>query len=127
MRRVIEKLKLTNLVDPEKSVEVEGLVDTGAMMLVLPQSVVDELGLRKMREVTVRYGNGKTEPKSIYGIVTVTLKGREGSFEVIGEPEGIQVLIGQIPPEQLDLIVDPGTRCVMPNPRSPDVPMVDVL
>jgi len=29
--------------------------------------------------------------------------------------------------EQLDLIVDPSTRRVIPNPRSPDMPMVEVL
>jgi len=29
--------------------------------------------------------------------------------------------------EQLDLIVDPSTRRVIPNPRSPEMPMVEVL
>ncbi|RLI50167.1 MAG: hypothetical protein DRP09_20150, partial [Candidatus Thorarchaeota archaeon] len=34
---------------------------------------------------------------------------------------------GQIILEQLDLIVDPSTRKVIPNPRSPEMPMVEVL
>jgi hypothetical protein len=34
--KVIERVKLLNLLDPRKSVEVEAVTDTGATMLVLP-------------------------------------------------------------------------------------------
>jgi len=87
----------------------------------------DKLNLRKMREVKVRYANNKTEIKSIYGIVTVEMCGRAGEFNVLAEPEGAQPLVGQMILEQLDLIVDPSTRKVIPNPRSPEMPMVEVL
>lgn len=127
MGRVTAKVKLTNVFEPGKTVEVEALIDTGAMMLVLPQDIVDELGLRKFREATVRYANNKTEVKPVYGVVTAELKCRAGEFDVLAESEGCQPLVGQILLEQLDLIVDPGTRSVIPNPRSPDMPMVDVL
>ena len=127
MGRVTEKIKLTNVLDPTKSVEVEALVDTGAMMLVLPQDIVDELGLKKIKDVRVRYANNETEDRPMYRVVTVEINGREGDFDVIAEPRGSQPLLGQIPLEQLDLIVDPVARKVLPNPRSPDVPMVDLL
>lgn len=127
MGKVVEKVRLTNIFDPAKSVEVDALIDTGATMIVLPQSVVDELGLRKMREAAARYGNGKTEAKFVYGVVTAEMKGRAGEFDVLAEPEGVQPLVGQILLEQLDLIVDPNARSVIPNPRSPDMPMVEVL
>ena len=127
MGKVIEKVKLINLFDPEKLVEVEAVIDTGATMLVLPQNIVDELNLRKMREVKVRYANNKTEIKSIYGVVTVEMCGRAGEFNVLAEPEGTQPLVGQIILEQLDLIVDPSTKKVIPNPKSPEMPMVEIL
>ena len=110
-----------------REIELEAVIDTGATMLVLPQNVIDKLNLRKMREVKVRYANNKTEIKSIYGVVTVEICGRAGEFNVLAEPEGAQPLVGQIILEQLDLIVDPGTRKVFPNPRSPEMPMVEVL
>ena len=122
MGKVTEKIKLTNLFDPTKSVEVEAVIDTGATMLVLPQDIIDELGLKKMRDA-----NNKTETKTIYGVVTVEMCGRAGEFNVLGEPEGAQPLVGQIILEQLDLIVDPSTRRVIPNPRSPEMPMVEIL
>jgi len=127
MGKVIEKVKITNFLDPTKSVEVEAVIDTGATMVVLPQDLVEKLDLRKMREATVRYANNKTETKSIYGVVTVEIKGRAGEFNVLAESEGCQPLVGQIVLEQLDLVVDPSTRMVMPNPRSPEMPMVEIL
>lgn len=65
-------------------------------MLVLPQNIIGELSLRKMREVRVRYTNNKTEIKSIYGVVTVEMCGGSSGFNVLGEPEGAQPLVGQI-------------------------------
>jgi hypothetical protein len=85
MGKVIEKVKITNLLEPTKSVEVEAVIDTGATMVVLPQNVVNELVLKKIREVKVRYANN--------------------SLEI------------------LDLVVDPRTRTLIPNPMSPEMPM----
>lgn len=127
MGKVIERVKLTNLFDPTKTVEIDAVIDTGATMLVLPQNAIEELDLRKMREAKVRYANNKTEVKAIYGVVTVDIKERAGEFNVLAEPEGSQPLVGQIILEQLDLVVDPSTRTVIPNPRSPEMPMVEML
>jgi len=127
MGKVVEKIKVINVFEPEREIELEAVIDTGATMLVLPQDVIDKLNLRKMREVKVRYANNKTEIKSIYGVVTVEMCGRAGEFNVLAEPEGAQPLVGLIILEQLDLIVDPSTRKVIPNPRSPDMPMVEIL
>lgn len=122
-----EKVKLTSLFDPSKSVEIEAVIDTGATMLVLPQNVVDELGLRKIRDAKVKYGNNKVEQKWVYGAVTVELKGRVGIFEALAEAVGSQPLVGQIVLEALDLVVDPRTRTLIPNPISPEMPMVEIL
>lgn len=127
MGKVIEKVKLINFLEPSKAVEIEAVIDTGATMLVLPQNIVESLNLRKMRSVNVRYANNQTELKSIYGIVTVEIKGRAGEFNVLAETAGCQPLVGQIVLEQLDLLVEPGARRVIPNPRSPEIPMVEIL
>lgn len=127
MGKVIEKVKLISLFEPAKSVEVEAVIDTGATMLVLPQNIIEKLNLRKMREARVRYANNKTEVKTIYGVVTLEIKGRAGECNVLAEVEGSQPLVGQIVLEQLDLVVDPGTRTVIPNPRSPEMPTVEIL
>jgi clan AA aspartic protease len=127
MGKVTEKVKITNLLDPSKCVEVDAVIGTGATMLALPQNIVEQLGLRKIRETKVRYANNKSELKSIYGVVTIESKGRTGNFDVLAEAEGSQPLVGQAALEILDLVVDPRTRTLTPNPMSPDMPMVEIL
>lgn len=127
MGKVIERIKLTNLFDPKRSVEVEAVVDTGATMMVLPKNLIDKLGLEKVEDVRVKYADGREEIKGIYGVVKLELKGRTGNFDVLAENEGIQPLIGQIVLERMDLIIDPSTRKLIPNPRSPEMPMIEVL
>jgi len=127
MGKVIEKIRLTSLFDSSKSVEVDATIDTGATMLVLPKSLVDELGLKKIRDVKVRYANNLTQTKSVFGVVTVDLLGRIGNFDVLSEVDDSDPLVGQIVLEELDFVIDPRTRTVIPNPASPEMPMVEIL
>jgi len=127
MGKIIEKVKLTNLFNPNKSVEVEAVVDTGATMVVLPKDIVEALELRKVREVKVRYANNKVETKPIYGVVTIELKGRSANLDVLVEEKGSQPLIGQVLLELLDLVIEPKTRKLIPNPASPEMPMMEIL
>lgn len=127
MGKIVEKIKLRSLFDSTKSIEVNAVIDTGATMLVLPQNLIRELGLMKIREATVKYANNQTQQKSVYAGVLVEIKGRVGSFDALAEEEGTEPLIGQIVLEELDLVVEPTSRTVLPNPRSPETPMVEIL
>mgnify|MGYP000518804491 CR=1 FL=1 len=127
MGKVMEKVRLTSLFDPTKTVEIEAIIDTGATMVVLPKDIVDTLGLKKVREVKVRYANNEVETKPIYGVVNIELKGRSANLDVLVEEKGSQPLIGQVLLELLDLIVEPKTRKLIPNPASPEMPMMEIL
>lgn len=127
MGKVIERIKLTNIFDPAKSVETEAVIDSGATMLALPQNIVDQLALQKRRAVKVRYANNHTDEKSIYGVVEVDLMGRNGVFEVLAEPAGATPLVGQVILEVLDLLIDAKSKKLIPNPSSPEMPMVELL
>lgn len=127
MGKVIERLKVTNVFDESKSAVVDAVVHTGATMLVLPLDLVQRLGLRRVRQVNVRYANNHVETKWIYGIAAVELQGRLGNFDVVAEESGSQPLVGQMVLEELDLIVNPKTRSLSPDPESPDVPTVEIL
>jgi predicted aspartyl protease len=127
MGKVIEKVKFTSLFNPEKSVEIEGVIDMGATMVVLPKNLVRELNLQKMEDVKVKYADGRVERKEVYGVVRIELKGRVGNFDILAENEEAQPLISQIVLERLDLIIEPSTRKLIPNPRSPEMPMIEVF
>ncbi|HID28129.1 MAG TPA: clan AA aspartic protease [Methanosarcinales archaeon] len=139
MGKVIVKAKIKNYVDEElvklgflkpdqiRKVEIDALVDTGATMLVLPQDVVDKLGLTKIREVTAKYANNTKEKKYVVGVANVEIVGRNSNFNAVVEPAFSTPLIGQIILEELDLVVNPKTNTLMPNPESPDIPLIDLL
>jgi clan AA aspartic protease len=139
MGKVMEKIKLTNSYDEDKvssgywqpeqvrSLEIEALVDTGATMLMLPADVVERLGLKEKGRRKVRYANGREDEVPWVGGVRVTILGRDMIASALVEPAGTTALIGQIPLEELDLLVDPKSRSLKVNPASPDAPLLDLL
>ena len=127
MGKVVEKVKVTNFKVPSKSIEIEAVIDTGATMSVLPMDLIQKLGLEKIDEVNVRYADISVKRKEVYGWVILEIAGRKAVFDVLVENEGAQPLIGQIVLERLDLVIEPSTRKVIPNPRSPETPMIEIL
>lgn len=98
--------------------KVTGIVDTGAARLVIPQSVVDDLGLVSDSETTARYADHRIAKREIVRNVWLQLCGRESVFTAIVEPNRPDALIGAIVMEELDLIVDCTRNEV--RPRDPD-------
>ena len=127
MGKVVEKVKVTNFKDPSKSLEIEAVIDTGATMSVLPMDIIQRLGLEKIEDVNVRYADNRVEKKEVYGWIILEIAGRRAVFDVLAENKGAQPLIGQIVLERLDLIIEPSERKVIPNPRSPETPMIEIF
>ena len=103
---------------------VEGVVDTGAVMLVLPENVVTRLGLETQREVVVTYVDERKETRPVAGPVTVHIANRFMIAECVVGPPLSEPLIGQIVLEALDLVADCTNRTVGPRPESPDSPLL---
>ena len=85
---------------------ITGVVDSGAAKLVLPQSVVKELGLPMGDKIKVRYADGRTAQRREAEGVYLELLGRRGTFTAIVEPKRETALVGAIVLEDLDLLVD---------------------
>jgi clan AA aspartic protease len=98
-----------------KVVIADALVDTGATLLSLPPSVIQQLGLAKRGTKRVRSSSGVHETP-MYEAVRLTVQGRDCTMDVLEVPEGTPVLIGQIPLEHLDLVVDLRNRVLIGNP-----------
>ena len=59
--------------------------------------------------------------------VKLEIRGREAVVSALVGPAGSTPLIGQIPLEEMDFVVDPKSRELRPNPASPDAPVLDLL
>jgi predicted aspartyl protease len=103
--------------DEVRRVAVEGVVDPGATRLVLPASVVQQLGVPKVGRT--RTADGRTGMRDVVDAVRVTLQGRSRVFDAIVEPKRQKALIGAIVSEVLDFSVDCTAQKLVP--RDPHV------
>jgi predicted aspartyl protease len=102
--------------DKVRGVEItDALVDTGASTLSLPRRLVAQLGLKLMRTRQARTSAGPTAMQ-VYGTVRLTIQGRDCTCDAVEIPDDCPTLIGQIPLELLDFVVDPIGQRLIGNP-----------
>lgn len=101
---------------------IEAVVDTGAVMVLLPQDLVESMGLRNAGQVIVQLANDQRIELPRVDGVSLTVAGREMFTDCLVGPPGCEPLIGQLVMERLDLIADPGRRTLTPRPESPYLP-----
>ena len=101
----------------ERSLRIpDALVDTGAFMLSIPGNLIRQLGLDRVGTKRIRTSLGVGEA-GMYEAVRLTIGDRSCTQDVLEVPDGTPVLIGQLPLEQLDFVVDMRTHQLIGNPR----------
>ncbi len=112
--------------DQVRREKVDVIVDSGAVMLVLPQDLVEALGLPTLRKAIVTYADEREEERNMAGVVSVTVAGRSVQTSCVVGPPGSEPLLGQIVLEEADLLVDCANRQLIPRPESPYLPTLKV-
>jgi len=139
MGKVLVRAKVENLDDlfevkkgqrhPEnvRTLDVpDALIDTGATMLSMPKRYIDQLGLTRFRTRKARTAGGVAE-FGVYGMVLLTVSGREARVEVGEVADECPVLIGQVPLEILDFVVDPVGQRLVGNPAHGGEQMIEIF
>ena len=139
MGRVLVEAKVENLGDlfefergsrPAEQVRsltiAEALVDTGATTLSLPKSMIQQLGLSKRSEKRVITSAGITLA-GLYDAVRITIQDRDCTVDVMEVHDETPALIGQIPLEMLDFVVDPRSRRLIGNPAHGGEHIIELL
>jgi predicted aspartyl protease len=106
------------LLAPEEARRIavaDALVDTGATLLSLPTRLIQQLGLTQTATKRVTSSTGLAEA-AMYQAVKLTIQGRTCTMDVMEVPDSVPVLIGQLPLEHLDLVVDLRNRALTGNP-----------
>ncbi|MFV1975688.1 MAG: retroviral-like aspartic protease family protein [Candidatus Scalindua sp.] len=102
--------------------QMDAIVDTGAVMLALPQEVVEELALEVARTVVVTYADERKDERPVAGPVIIKIGKRFMNTDCIVGPPLSEALIGQVILEELDLIPDCQRQTLSPRPESPIYP-----
>jgi len=96
--------------DDVRTATVTAVVDTGAMSLVITEDLREKLGLKVRREKIVKTANGQRVTGKVTDEVEVQWKNREWTVHALVIPGAEDILLGAIPLEGLDLMVNPVTQ-----------------
>lgn len=104
-----------------EEIDAEALVDTGALHLCIPEHVALQLQLKDCGVREVSLADGHVQQVRYVSPVRIEMLGRScvtGALVL-----GNQVLLGAIPMEDMDLVIEPARMRVSVNPRAPNIPM----
>jgi clan AA aspartic protease len=90
-----------------RKLTIEAMPDTGAWTIVINEKVRRKLGLAIESESVSSLADGQTSTYSITEGVKIRWKDRDTTLPALVIPEAEEVLLGALPLEAMDLIVDP--------------------
>jgi len=115
-------LKLTNLFS-QQAVEIKALVDTGATFMCVTEEIALQLGFDitevSQQMVTLADGHLRKVPK----IAPIEIAFENRTYVTEAVVLGNEALLGIIPLEAMDLIVDPSQQKLIVNPQHPNYPV----
>jgi len=90
-----------------RTLKVEAMPDTGAWTLVINEEVRQKLGLAIEETSESTLANGKTDTYDVTGGVKIRWKNRSTVLPALVVPDAKDILLGALPLEAMDLMVDP--------------------
>lgn len=122
MGLVYANIELVNFADetlcedgylPKKDIrkaEVQTLVDSGAIRLVINENIRKKLGLRIRDKMMVTLADGSKREVNYAGPVKVVFKKRFCITDAFIVPEDEEMLLGAVPMELMDLVIIPSAN-----------------
>jgi len=93
--------------DNVKSEEVRALVDSGAYMLCINEHIRAQLDLAKVSSMEAELADGTIRTVDVVGPIVINFSNRTTSCNAAVLPGESEVLLGSIPMEDLDVVIDP--------------------
>lgn len=115
-------IQLRNLMQ-DKQVEARALVDTGAVFMCVTENIAKQLGFdtTEVSTVMVTLAGGRQKPVPRIAPIEIGFANRTYVTEAI--VLGDEPLMGVLPLEAMDLIVDPRSQTLTVNPQHPNYPV----
>jgi len=110
-----------------EDVQCEALVGSEAGEFALPIDILKRLRLEHLGDVRVYTADGGEDDYRVFDIVEVEVQGRVCQVSVIELPHGAEPLLGAVPLEEMDWHISPLEKRLVPNPRSPEKPLLPLV
>jgi len=102
-----------------RQMKVSALVDSGAYMLTVDESFKTQLGLDVLETREIELANGSRSECEIVGPVDLQFKNRNTTCRALVLPGATEILLGAIPLEDLDVLIDPRSQQLIVHPARP--------
>jgi len=107
--------------DQIKSIKVKALVDSGASLLMITESIKNQLNLLKIDEQQAELADGSVIDVEVVGPVEIRFENRKAIVSAMVLPGEVEVLLGAIPMQAMDVLIDIKQERLIVNPKSPDI------
>lgn len=107
--------------DKIKRIRIRAMVDSGSYMLVITDDIRRQLDLPLIQEQVFRLADDSEVKGEVVGPVEVHFENRSTTTRAVVLPGAQEPLLGSIPIEDLDVVIDPKQQRLMVNPLSPDI------
>ena len=98
---------------------VNALVDSGAIMLTINDSIKEQLGLDVLEHRTCETADGRIMKLEVVGPIEVKFKNRRSLTQALVMPGDNEVLLGAIPMEEMDVLIHPARQELIIHPDHP--------
>ena len=105
-----------------RQTEVKALVDSGAYMLAINEKIKTQLGLEAIDYQTAELANGEIIKLEVVGPIDIKFDNRSTTVRAMVLPGESEVLLGSIPMEDMDVVIDPRKQQLIVNPENPYLP-----
>ena len=109
-----------------KKINVNAMVDSGAMTLTINEEIARQLDLDVHERIEVTLADGSYRKCDYVGPVIIHFENRTACVRALVLPGADEVLLGVIPLEEMDVIIDPITQKLAVHPDRPDLAQMKV-
>ena len=121
MGLVYQHVRIANAARPElEEIDAKALVDSGAAELCISKLIALQLKLQTVEQRIVTYADGRKKSVDYVGPIRVKVFGRHAFSGAMVTGNG--VLLGAMPMQSMDVLIDPARHQLIPNPEYPNVP-----
>jgi clan AA aspartic protease len=120
--RQFERKKISE--EQVKRLTVNMLVDSGAAMLAINEEICNQLDLSPLDKRPAQMADGSVVMLDVVGPIEIRFGNRRTNVDAIVLPGNAQPLLGVIPMEDMDILIDPKANELIINPEHPYKPLV---
>jgi predicted aspartyl protease len=107
--------------DQIRQITATMLVDSGAYMMAINETVKAQLGLEAKGKRIAQLANGQVIELDVVGPIELKFENRDATCNALVLPGDSEMLLGAIPMEEMDVLIHPSQNKLVVNPLHPNI------